>query len=109
MSEWITVHYPISLEDQLPPERKCVLVWCQSSHIPWVGYLRYAAGCYDSPFFVVPHGNDCRAVDVIAWCDCLRQDAPPGFVAMPVRGFPAVGPDKLSEAIALQRLRNEES
>jgi len=90
VAEWVRVHYPIRVGDSLPPERRPVLVWCASSHIPWVGYLRYAAGCLDSPFFVVPHGNDKRPVDVVAWCDCL-PDAPPdgcaGFMA--ARGFPA--------------------
>ncbi len=91
-SNWISVHYPLVFGDQLPPERRMVQVWCASSAIPWVGYLRYAAGCLDSPFFVVPHGNDEKPVDVIAWCDCLNLQTPPGIVdnvTLAGRGFSA--------------------
>jgi hypothetical protein len=90
-AEWVRVHHPICIGDSLPPERRCVLVWCASSHLPWVGYLRYAAGCLDSPFFVVPHGNPNRGTDVIAWCDCLPTEPPEGFPNMNLagRGFPA--------------------
>jgi hypothetical protein len=35
-----------------------------------VGYMRFAAGCGDSPVFTIPGvgGN------VVAWCDCLVDD-----------------------------------
>ncbi len=88
---WVPVHHPIGIGDRLPAEPRPVLVWCAGSTLPWVGYLRYAAGCLDSPFFVVPHGNPDRPTDVIAWCDCLPTEAPPGFPAwsLAARGFPA--------------------
>lgn len=37
-----------------------------------VGYLRYGAGCRDSPFFVVPGFG--RRFTVTHWCDCLGDD-----------------------------------
>ncbi len=57
----------------LPKERQLVLVQCvpnrQLDAPPVaVGYLRFAAGDKQSPFFVVP-GVPHAAV--IAWCDCL--------------------------------------
>ena len=67
-------------QQTLPPERKLVAV--QSEGRPdkglppsvAIGYLRFAAGEKDCPFFVVPGVE--RGKDV-AWCDCL----PEGFGA----------------------------
>lgn len=63
---------------RLPPERHKVLVQIEARELEGmgmppavvVGYLRYAAGDKDSPFFVIPGvgGN------VVAWCDCLPKD-----------------------------------
>ncbi len=78
---WHEVHYPIALSDPLPAERRVVLVWCggEKSDLvfaPWLGYIHYAAGCRDSPVFVVYHGNRDLPVDVVAWCDCLPNEGP---------------------------------
>lgn len=58
-----------------PPERKYVLVAvAPTNSLPVgvaVGYLKYAAGEKDSPFFVVPHFGHGESHRVIAWCDCL--------------------------------------
>ena len=78
--EWIEVHYPLKTGDLLPPEKKVVLVWLgeqkNSNALPYCGYLKYAAGDKGCPYFVVYHGNSDRGVDVIAWCDCLPDEAP---------------------------------
>jgi len=60
----------------LPPERRSVLVKIMNGVNECggvvVGYLRYAAGDRDSPFFV------CSAVPgpwtVTHWCDCLGDN-----------------------------------
>lgn len=72
-----------------PPERKLVLVQraeTKEGPITYapavaVGYLRYAAGCKDSPYFVCPGVGG----ETVAWCDCL----PEGFGAPLWPGFPA--------------------
>jgi hypothetical protein len=79
-----------------PKERKLVLV--QLPGVPErggspavaVGYLRYAAGCKDSPYFVTPGvgGN------AVAWCDCL----PRGFGAPLWPGFPVKSPQPRPQA-----------
>lgn len=82
--KWNRVHFPIQPDDPLPPERKVVLVWCDEqpeksrggSALPYCGYIRYAAGDLNCPFFVVYHGNDQRSTAVIAWCDCLPDRGP---------------------------------
>jgi hypothetical protein len=83
-----------------PPERKLVLVQSEGGVVDGaiiqapsvgVGYLRYAAGCKDSPFFVVPGGK--RGRD-IAWCDCL----PEGFGAPLWPGYPVAQLEE-SEAV----------
>jgi len=78
---WRKVSHPIEPDDPLPPERKVVAVWCAgretgSAALPYVGYVRYASGELDSPYFVVYHGNSDRPVDVIAWCDCVPEVGP---------------------------------
>lgn len=84
--EWIAFDSANWATQEHPAERKLVLV--QSEGRPGgvspsvsVGYLRFAAGCKDSPFFVVPGVE--RGKDV-AWCDCL----PEGFGAPLWPGFP---------------------
>lgn len=60
----------------LPKERKHVVVVLGSvtRGMPdgfAIGYLRYAAGCKDSPYFVVQglhNGNE------IGWIDCLPEE-----------------------------------
>ena len=58
-----------------PPEGKHVLVQCAakdeySAPAVAVGYRKNAAGCKDSPYFVIPGVGG----DVVAWCDCLPDD-----------------------------------
>lgn len=73
---WVPVHYPIESGDHIPAERKVVLVWVRGNHLPWCGYIRYAAGDRDCPFFVVYHRNDRVGGEVLAWCDCLPGAGP---------------------------------
>lgn len=78
--EWRTVHCPIHPDDPLPPERKVVLVWLGDASdrnaLPFCGYIRYAAGDVNCPYFVVYHGNSQIGSDVVAWCDCLPNSGP---------------------------------
>jgi hypothetical protein len=94
--EWVTVSNPLLPSDRIPPERKVVAVWLRDSHLPFCGYIRYAAGDRECPYFVVYHGNAELGADVVAWCDCLPDVGP----AVPTaemytreqatgRGFPA--------------------
>lgn len=80
MSEatWIPFDEALYSRQKLPPERRYVLVRVEPVHdgvgavqamIVAVGYLRYAAGDRDSPFFVVPSVRGRR----VAWCDCLPE------------------------------------
>lgn len=59
---------------KLPGERVRVLVRVPAHdgmpEAMAVGYLRYAAGCSDSPFFVVPGVGGTPS----AWRDCLPRD-----------------------------------
>lgn len=69
---------------KLPPERRYVLVAIAPgnveppstvpSHVASVavGYLKFAAGCRDSPYFVVPGFG--RSFVVTHWADCLGDD-----------------------------------
>lgn len=85
-----------SVEGEHPPERRCVLVQFDAVDGKFggmpatvvVGYLKYAAGCKDSPYFVTPGfdrtyvpkdgepttvlGNASR--NSTHWCDCLGDD-----------------------------------
>jgi len=71
MNHWTLVSYPLQLNESIPDERKVVLVWLKEGGLPFCGYIRYAAGCKDSPYFVVYHGNSDIGAKVVAWCDCL--------------------------------------
>ncbi len=73
---WHPVSTPIQESQHIPAERKAVLVWLRQSHLPFCGYIRYAAGDKDSPYFVVYHGNSEIGSDVVAWCDCLPDQGP---------------------------------
>lgn len=73
---WHHVSNPIEPDEHIPAERKVVLVWLRDKALPFCGYIRYAAGCEDSPYFVVYHGNANVGSDVIAWCDCLPDTGP---------------------------------
>ncbi len=43
-----------------------------------VGYMKYAAGDKDSPYFVCPGAQ--RGFKALYWCDCLGDDfAPPNW------------------------------
>jgi hypothetical protein len=60
-----------------PPERKLVMVAFAPESLgegnpaaTAVGYLRYSAGCKDSPFFVVPGIGGAPT----HWCDCLPEN-----------------------------------
>lgn len=75
MAVWHYVHEPLNRElDSLPPERKVVLLWLRGKHLPFCGYLRYSAGCLDSPFFVMYRLAESGSV--VAWCDCLPDVGP---------------------------------
>jgi hypothetical protein len=73
---WNSVSNPITPDEEIPAERKVVLVWLAESALPYCGYIRYAAGDIDCPYFVVYHGNSERGSNVIAWCDCLPGKGP---------------------------------
>lgn len=85
--QWIDFDPAKGYQQPLPPERKLVMVQSEgrtAKGLPpsvSVGYLRFAAGEKDSPFFVVPGVE--RGKDV-AWCDCL----PEGFGAPLWAGYP---------------------
>lgn len=72
-TSWIRVHHPLQSNDPIPPERKAVLVWLESSALPFCAYIRVHSS---GPFWVVYHGSEQRGVDVIGWCDCLPAKAP---------------------------------
>lgn len=74
---WQKVNHPLQPDDPLPAERKVVLVWLRAEHLPFCGYIRYAAGDPDCPYFVVYHGNTDLGAEVVAWCDCLPEEGPP--------------------------------
>ena len=73
---WHPVSTPIQQNEHIPAERKTVLVWLKEKHLPFCGYIRYAAGDKDCPYFVVYHGNTEIGSDVVAWCDCLPDKGP---------------------------------
>lgn len=79
---WHSVSTPIQPNEHIPAERKVVLVWLREKHLPFCGYIRYAAGDKDSPYFVVYHGNSDIGSDVVAWCDCLPDQGPDWPTAM---------------------------
>ena len=99
MAKWTHVHYPIEPQDFIPAERRVVLVWLGTNALPFCGYIRYAAGDKDCPYFVVYHGNIEIGTDVIAWCDCAPKEGPAGQ-DLRYRGFkarkprPAAGTEK---------------
>ena len=60
----------------LPVRARAVLVQCtpkEEGHAPAVavGYLKFAAGDRQCPYFVVP---GVPYSEVVAWCDCLGND-----------------------------------
>lgn len=70
---------------KLPPERRYVLVMCPGYEMAGVasqvcvGWLKYAAGDRQSPYFVTPgpwvnHRRYDRPKPAYAWCDCLGDD-----------------------------------
>lgn len=72
---------PFEKDGDLPPERRYVLVQCaEQPEIGMppcvaVGYLRYAAGDIESPYFVMPGvGGIGHRKTVTHWCDCLGDD-----------------------------------
>lgn len=73
---WHSVSNPILPNESIPAERRTVLVWLRGHALPFCGYIRYAAGDKNSPYFVVYHGNSEIGSDVIAWCDCLPDNGP---------------------------------
>lgn len=73
---WHYVSNPILPNEHIPAERRIVLVWLREHTLPFCGYIRYASGSKDSPFFVVYHGNPEKGSDVVAWCDCLPDNGP---------------------------------
>jgi len=74
--KWSDVSNPIKPEEKIPAERKVVLVWLAESYLPFCGYIKYAAGDRECPYFVVYHGNPELGSNVVAWCDCLPDKGP---------------------------------
>lgn len=74
--KWFAVSNPIKLDEKVPPEKKIVLVWLRDRLMPYCGFLRYAAGDKNCPYFVVYHGNPEIGSDVVAWSDCLPDTGP---------------------------------
>lgn len=75
---WVPFDWRLGSRQQLPEERKHVLCLVKSAAKSsprgvGVGYLRYAAGDADSPFFVMPGVYPVDGV-VFAWADCLPGD-----------------------------------
>jgi hypothetical protein len=75
---WVTFNTCLGSSQRLPPERRCVLVQLPpngegSAPAVAVGYLRFAAGDKECPYFVTPGIGGTP----VAWCDCL----PGGFYA----------------------------
>jgi hypothetical protein len=79
--QWIAFDQKVYDRQPLPPERRYVLVrtWPTDLHnvrdrdctrpAIAVGYMKFGAGCADSPYFVIPSVGG----DVVAWCDCLPE------------------------------------
>jgi hypothetical protein len=73
---WIPFDAALFDRQPLPAERRRVLVVVPATpergnaQTVAVGYLRYASGEADSPFFVVPGVGG----PVTHWCDCLGDD-----------------------------------
>lgn len=76
--EWTNYRQELWANQPLPLERREVLVQIAARELEGmgmppavaVGYLRYAAGDKNSPYFVIPGIGG----DVVAWCDCLPDD-----------------------------------
>lgn len=66
MMRWIPAHQPPLPGDELPAERRIVLVWLSNRALPFCGYLRWHSA---GPFWVVYHGNMATGSDVVWWCD----------------------------------------
>lgn len=72
--KWISFEQSKWHHQPLPKERRYLL--CQIAAKPGlppavaVGYMRFAAGCKDSPVFTIPGVGG----DVVGWCDCLGDD-----------------------------------
>lgn len=77
-TEWIpTTSRPIG-QKKLPPERKVVLLWMKGKSLPFLGYLRYAAGDRECPYWVCYTWKDDEAFEVAHYADCLPINAPEG-------------------------------
>ena len=74
--QWIDYSEDLWHRQPLPPERRKVLVQVAAREDGYrppsvaVGYMKFAAGCKDSPRFIVPGVGG----TVVAWCDCLGDD-----------------------------------
>lgn len=77
--DWIEFRQELFDNQKLPDERRYVLIQIGEDLTKGmpptvaVGYLRYAAGCKDSPYFVIL-GVDCSTRFPYYWCDCLGDD-----------------------------------
>lgn len=89
--KWITFNQDKWDKQELPPEKKFVLIQVEGDEVGTapsvaVGYLKYGGGCKDSPFFVVPGLIRTEIIThrlteekvlqttgfvVHSWCDCL--------------------------------------
>jgi hypothetical protein len=76
VQRWVSVR-----DASWPPEYKVVLVWLSDKHLPFCGYMKFAAGDKASPYWVIYHGNSEIGHDVIAWCDCLPDKGPENAVS----------------------------
>lgn len=63
---WHPTHQPPQHGDELPAERRTVLVWLATQALPFCGYIRHHS---DGPFWVVYHGNTTIGSAVTFWDD----------------------------------------
>jgi hypothetical protein len=78
---WINYDREKWSNQKLPKEKKWVLlkVKIDNKCVPdpiVVGYMKFAAGCKDSPYFISPGVllQNTPHLKVYAWCDCLPKD-----------------------------------
>lgn len=73
---WHPVSLPVARGEQIPAERKVVLVRLFGRKLPYCGYVRYVDGYRERPQFVVYHGEYEVVSHAVSWCDCLPYAGP---------------------------------
>jgi hypothetical protein len=74
---WIPTCNKPDPRSPLPPERRVVLLWLKDRRLPWCGYLRYAAGDKECPYWVL-YRVDVPGFEITHYADCLPVNVPPG-------------------------------